>query len=180
MSTNEYMHVKTGFTTITGAAVLFGKTTLHMAPSGLVLIGILAPLMGIVGSLAFPHIQRRLGWSNLRIVIFLALAVSCIPAYGCLGFIPFVKHNLPFGGLTTPGEMFGLAIYFGTYGWGVMSILMDLCWTGFAYGAFQGYARACYAELIPKGEEARWYALFAVTDKVCSYIRFYLPVDQAH
>jgi len=53
-----------------------------------------------------------------------------------------------------------------------MGILMDLFWTGFAYGAFQSYARACYAELIPKGEEARWYALFAVTDKVCSYIHF--------
>ncbi|KIM61007.1 hypothetical protein SCLCIDRAFT_93871, partial [Scleroderma citrinum Foug A] len=142
-----------GFTTITGAAVLFGKTTLHMTPSWLVLIGVLTPLMGIVGSLAFPYIQRRLGWSNLRIVIFLALAVSCIPAYGCLGFIPFVKHNLPFGGLTTPGEMFGLAIYF-----------------GFAYGAFQSYARACYAELIPKGEEARWYALFSVTDKSSSFL----------
>lgn len=24
-------------------------------------------------------------------------------------------------------------------------------------GAFQGYARAFYAELIPPGEEARWY-----------------------
>lgn len=94
-----------------------------MTPSWLVLIGVLTPLMGIFGSLAFPYIQRRLGWSNLRIVIFLALAVSCIPAYGCLGFIPFVKHNLPFGGLTTPGEMFGLAIYFGTYVRGVMSIL---------------------------------------------------------
>ena len=27
---------------------------------------------------------------------------------------------------------------------------------GFAYGAFQSYARAFYAELIPPGEEARW------------------------
>lgn len=34
------------------------------------------------------------------------------------------------------------------------------------YGAFQGYARAFYAELIPPGEEARWYALFSITDKV--------------
>ncbi len=34
------------------------------------------------------------------------------------------------------------------------------------YGAFQGYARAFYSELIPHGEEARWYALFSITDKV--------------
>jgi MFS-type transporter involved in bile tolerance (Atg22 family) len=30
---------------------------------------------------------------------------------------------------------------------------------GFVYGAFQGYARALYAELLPPGEEARWYVL---------------------
>ena len=39
-------------------------------------------------------------------------------------------------------------------------------WTGFAYGAFQSYAQACYAELIPKGEEVWRYALFSVMDKV--------------
>lgn len=37
---------------------------------------------------------------------------------------------------------------------------------GFVYGAFQAYARAFYAELIPRGEEAKWYALFSITDKV--------------
>ena len=37
---------------------------------------------------------------------------------------------------------------------------------GSVYGAFQGYARAFYAEFIPPGEEARWYALFSITDKV--------------
>jgi MFS-type transporter involved in bile tolerance (Atg22 family) len=37
---------------------------------------------------------------------------------------------------------------------------------GFVYGAFQAYARAFYAELIPRGEEAKWYALYSITDKV--------------
>ena len=39
---------------------------------------------------------------------------------------------------------------------------------GSVYGAFQGYARAFYAEFIPPGEEARWYGLFSITDKVSS------------
>lgn len=57
---------------------------------------------------------------------------------------------------------------------------------GFVYGAFQSYARAFYAELLPPGEEARWhvvfphyrvhthsntsdrYGLFSITDKVRS------------
>ena len=40
------------------------------------------------------------------------------------------------------------------------------CIPGSVYGAFQGYARAFYAELLPPGEEARWYGLFSITDKV--------------
>ena len=58
------------------------------------------------------------------------LLVSCIPKDGCLGSIPFVRHNLPFGGLTTPGEMFGLAIYFGTcwqLGCDILYCFLELC-----------------------------------------------------
>ncbi|KAH0835567.1 autophagy-related protein 22-like protein [Lanmaoa asiatica] len=144
-----------GFTTITSTAILFGKTTLHMEPSSLVLIGAITPASGIIGSLVFPALQRRFGWSNLYVLVLLVLIVSCIPAYGCLGFLPFVRR-MQVGGLTTPGEMFGLAVYF-----------------GFAYGAFQSYARASYAELIPPGEEARWYrryGLFSITDKSSSFV----------
>ena len=42
------------------------------------------------------------------------------------------------------------------------------------YGAFQGYARAFYAELIPLGEEARWYGLFSITDKVRKFFLMFL------
>ncbi|KAG6372505.1 autophagy-related protein 22-like protein [Boletus reticuloceps] len=128
-----------GFTTITSTAILFGKTTLHMDNSSLVLIGAITPTAGILGSLFFPALQRRCGWSNLHVLVLLVVLVSCIPAYGCLGFVPFIRR-MRVGGLTTPGEMFGLAVYF-----------------GFAYGAFQSYARACYAEMIPPREAARWY-----------------------
>ena len=54
--------------------------------------------------------------------------------------------------------------------------LLTTC-TGSVYGAFQGYARAFYAELLPPGEEARWYGLFSITDKVpiffpCLFLRY--------
>jgi len=92
------------------------------------------------------------------------LMASAIPLYGCLGFLPIFEgppppentvsvQKLRFGGLTTPEEMFVLAVYF-----------------GFVYGAFQGYARAFYAELIPPGEAARWYGLFSITDKSSSFL----------
>jgi UMF1 family MFS transporter len=74
---------------------------------------------------------------------------------------------------------------------------------GFVYGAFQSYARAFYAELLPPGEEARWqvfynihkaqilirrnrYGLFSITDKVSLGLpvlpywpRYHLPCNQS-
>jgi len=140
-----------GFTTITSTAILFGKTTLHMSPSALILVGVLTPTSGILGSLAWPFLQRRFAWTNLQVIVLLVIMASMIPAYGCLGF--FFQGRTKFGGLTTQEEMFGLAVYF-----------------GLVYGAFQGYARAFYAELLPPGEEARWYGLFSITDKSSSFI----------
>jgi len=142
-----------GFTTITSTAILFGKTTLNMQPSALILIGVLTPTSGILGSLAWPYLQRKFRWSNLKVIVILVLMASAIPAYGCLGFLSVFDKKTRFGGLTTQGEMFALAVYFGS-----------------VYGAFQGYARAFYAELLPPGEEARWYGLFSITDKSSSFL----------
>jgi len=64
-----------------------------------------------------------------------------------------LAFSFRFVGLTTPGEMFGLAVIFGS-----------------VYGAFQGYARAFHGELIPRGEAARWYGLFSITDKSSSFL----------
>ncbi|TFK51344.1 autophagy-type protein 22 [Heliocybe sulcata] len=145
-----------GFSTITSTAILFGKTTLHMPASSLILIGIITPFSGILGSLMVPMLQRRFHFTNLNILVTLVIIASAIPAYGCLGFLPvFNQGRVKFGGLTTPGEMFGLAVYFGS-----------------VYGSFQSYARAFYADLIPPGEEARWwvYGLFSITDKSSSFV----------
>lgn len=92
--------------------MLFGKTTLHMPPSSLIIVGALAPTAGILGSLVWPVIQRRMGWSNLRVLVTLLVLASLVPAYGCLGFLPVFRDTFKFGGLTTAGEMYALAVYF--------------------------------------------------------------------
>ncbi|KIM31048.1 hypothetical protein M408DRAFT_327938 [Serendipita vermifera MAFF 305830] len=140
-----------GFTTITSTAVLFAKTTLMLPPKSLIVIGLLTPMAGIAGSLLWPRLQHAFKLSNKAVLIILVLLASLVPAYGCLGFLPILKGRI--GGLTTAGEMYGLAIYFGSL-----------------YGAFQAYARALFAELIPMGEEARWYGLFSITDKSSSFL----------
>ena len=100
-----------GFTTITSTALLFGKTTLHMSPSALIVVGVLTPLSGIIGSLLWPVIQQKFHWSSLKILVILVVMASMIPVYGCLGF--FTQGQFRFGGLTTQEEMFVLAVYFG-------------------------------------------------------------------
>lgn len=141
-----------GFTTITSTAVLFAKTTLLLPPKSLIIVGLLTPSAGIAGSLLWPKLQHTFQLSNKSVLVTLVLLASLVPAYGCLGFFKFFKDK-PVGGLKTAEELYVLAVYFGSL-----------------YGAFQAYARAVFAELIPMGEEARWYGLFSITDKSSSFL----------
>lgn len=152
-----------GFTTITSTAVLFAKTTLHMPASSLILIGVLVPSAGILGSLLWPRLQRRLAWTNLHALTLLVVLAALIPLYGCLGFLwGVIGWKVRFGGLTSPEEMFVIAIYFGEIFEHILfgnleGRLCSSAVSGSLYGAFQSYARTVFAELIPPGEEARWY-----------------------
>lgn len=42
--------------------------------------------------------------------------------------------------------------------------------SGALYGALQAYSRTVYASLIPPREEARFFALYSITDKSSSFI----------
>lgn len=111
--TSDQFQCGLGFTTITSTAMLFAKTSLNMPATSLVIIGIITPLAGIIGSLVWPVLQRCLGWSNLRVLVTLVCLASFLPAYGCLGFLSvFREGRVRFGGLTTPAEMYALAVYF--------------------------------------------------------------------
>ncbi|KAH7103504.1 autophagy-related protein 22-like protein [Auriculariales sp. MPI-PUGE-AT-0066] len=123
------------------------ETTLHLPASALVGVGVLVPLTGILGSLIWPRIQRAAGWTNLRCMLILVLLASLIPLYGCLGFLS-VFHRSPKHG-------------------GYIRLRNAL---GSIYGAFQSYARAVFSEIIPRGEEARWFSLYSITDKSSSFL----------
>ena len=88
--------------------------------------------------------------AHVRVLILLIIAASVILLYGVIGL--FAPRGTRWG-LRVPVEIFVLAVYFGGL-----------------YGAFQSYARVLYAEIIPPGEEARWYGLFCIMDKVCTCI----------
>ncbi|KZV83756.1 MFS general substrate transporter [Exidia glandulosa HHB12029] len=142
-----------GLTTITATAILFAKTTLHMPSTSLIALGALVPLAGICGTLLWPIIQRRfLHWSTKTMIVLLCSLASLLPLYGSIG-IPLERKGVHGGGLTASGEMYGAAVFF-----------------GLLYGAFQSYARALFGEIIPPSEEARWFALYSITDKSSSFV----------
>ena len=118
----------------------------------LLAITVLSPLAGALGSMSSPYIQKQLKWSNHRSLVAIVLAGLFVPFYGLLGFLPFFK-SIGFGGFTTAEEMFGFAIYFGAI-----------------YGAFQSYARTVFSGLIPPGQEAHWFSIYAISSKSTSFI----------
>lgn len=94
-----------------------------MPSTSLIIIGGISPAAGILGAILWPVAQRRMDLSNLHALVVLIGLAAIIPAYGCLGFLPIFKGDatvsataLRFGGLTTPGEMYVLAVYFGASG----------------------------------------------------------------
>jgi UMF1 family MFS transporter len=96
-----------GFHTTTYTAILYASSTLGMSPSKIILIGILVQLAAVFSSILAPRVQKRLGYSNQRLLLHIVLFAEAIPLYACLGLV------LPFGGLRTEGEMYVAATYFG-------------------------------------------------------------------
>ena len=114
-----------------------------MAPSNLALINVIVIAFGILGALLWP----LLSLPPTKTILLASTLFLLIPLYALLGFLPAVQ-NLGVGGLQQAWEMYPLgAVY------------------GLVLGGLSSYCRALYAELLPPGSEAAFYALYAVTDK---------------
>ncbi|KAJ5605869.1 hypothetical protein N7510_008650 [Penicillium lagena] len=135
-----------GIATVSGTAVLFAKTQLHMRPAALGLINVIVMLAGVFGAFSWGYLSRLLNLRASQTIIACILLFELIPIYGLLGFIPAVQRA-GFG-LQRPWEMYPLgAVY------------------GLVMGGLSSYCRSFFGELIPPGYEAAFYALFAITDK---------------
>lgn len=133
--------------TVSGTAVLFAKTELHMPPAALALISLVGTLTGVVGAFSWSKVSHWLKLRPSRTIIACICLFEIIPLYGLLGYIPVVQRFGTFG-LQQPWEMYPVA---GIY--------------GFVLGGLSSYCRSLFGELIPPGSEAAFYALYAITDK---------------
>ncbi|KAF2250737.1 hypothetical protein BU26DRAFT_562699 [Trematosphaeria pertusa] len=138
--------------TVSGTAILFAKTELHMATELIALTSITATVSGIVGAFTWPIVSRKLGLQPRQTIIACIVLFEMIPLYGLLEYIPAIRR-LGVIGLQQTWEIFPLAIVHGVVSGGLSS-----------------YCRSFYAVLIPPRHEAAFYALYAFTDKGSSVI----------
>lgn len=148
-----YFLFSDGCNTIGQVAVIFAKSVLKAKNEVLITCTILAPCSGVAGNFFFFYLQRKLRMSSKNMLLVILGGIVALTAYaGC--------------GIFTAA--FGLHHLWELY---LMSSLY-----GFLMGAMQSFSRVIYGEMIPPGEEAEFFSLYAITDKGGSWIG---PVIQA-
>ncbi|KAL4958353.1 autophagy-related protein 22-like protein [Aspergillus filifer] len=138
--------------TVSGTAILFARTELHLSTVSVGLLSITATLSGMAGAFLWPVIARRFSLSSTHTILLCVALFEIIPLYGMLAYIPFIR-NWGVLGLQQPWEIFPLGIIHGIVSGGLAS-----------------YCRSLFGELIPPGSEAAFYALYAATDKGSSFV----------
>lgn len=136
-----------GIATVSGTAVLFGKTELGMTPAQLAMINVVVTIFGIAGAFLWSKVSRLFDLPPARTIVACICIFELIPLYALIGYVPTIK-NLGVFGLQQPWEMYLLGAVYGV-----------------VLGGLSSYCRSLYGELIPPGSEAAFYALYAITDK---------------
>ncbi|CAG7927773.1 unnamed protein product [Penicillium olsonii] len=138
--------------TVSGTAILFARTELKLSTPLVGLLSITATVSGMAGAFLWPRVSRHFGLQSNHTIIVCIVLFEIVPLYGLLAYVPFIK-NWGVIGLQQPWEIFPLAIVHGVVSGGLAS-----------------YCRSFFGLLIPPGNEAAFYALYAATDKGSSFI----------
>ncbi|KAF8939544.1 Autophagy protein 22 [Dissophora ornata] len=104
----SWFFLSDGYTSIANVALLFAKTSLQLPQTYLILLSLEVPICALIGTLAFPKLQRALDYNQKQMVLLLLTMLVMVPVYGTLGLIlPFWPH------LSSARELFAVAAYFG-------------------------------------------------------------------
>jgi UMF1 family MFS transporter len=138
--------------TVSGTAILFARTELRMGTVAIALLSITVTISGILGAFLWPTISQRFALRTNRTIVACIMLMEIIPLYGLTGYIPIVR-SWGVGGLQQAWEIYPLGIIH-----------------GFVMGGLSSYCRSVFGLLIPPGNEAAFYSLYAITDKGSSAI----------
>jgi UMF1 family MFS transporter len=143
-----YFFFSDGYNTMGSAAILIAKQSLDVGLTELTVCALIAPICALVGTFACFFAQKMLKASNKAMLLGILCVLGAIPLYCAVGLIPASPV-----GLRQPWEIYAItAVY------------------GFFIGAVQSFARCLFADLIPAGEEAEFFSLYAVTDKGSAFL----------
>lgn len=137
-----------GCNTIATTAVIFADGVLKAKKETLIICSLIAPICGLLGAFFFFKFQQ---WTRLSSKKMLLLILSIIGGLAIYCFIG-IFEQLPFG-FKSEIEMYPICIIY-----------------GFMMGAMQSYSRVLFAEMIPPGCEAEFFALYSITDKGAAWV----------
>ncbi|OJJ46034.1 hypothetical protein ASPZODRAFT_152274 [Penicilliopsis zonata CBS 506.65] len=138
--------------TVSGTAILFARTELKMSTEAVAMLSITAMVSGMAGAFLWPIISRRFNLQSNHTIMACIALFELIPIYGMMGYVPLFKRWGVIG-LQQPWEIYPLGFIH-----------------GFVSGGLNSYCRSFFGQLIPPGNEAAFYALYAVTDKGSSVV----------
>jgi UMF1 family MFS transporter len=141
-----------GVATVSGTAILFARTELHMGTVAVAALSITSTTSAIAGAFTWPLIQHRLALPTNHLIMYCLGIMEIIPLYGLLGYLPFIRA-WGVGGLQQAWEIYPLAVVH-----------------GFVMGGLSSYCRSFFGLLVPPRAEAAFFALYAVTDKGSSAV----------
>ncbi|KAJ3319310.1 Autophagy protein 22 [Boothiomyces sp. JEL0866] len=137
------------FSTCTSVAILYGQVQLGASTTILLISGIICPLVAGIGNFVWLHVQKKFRWTTKKVLLVQASMFSLLPLYGLVGFF-------------TPRGSFGLQ--------SVIEIPILAAYLGFILGATQSTCRVFFSELLPRGHESEFFALYELTDKGSSWV----------
>ncbi|KAI9339911.1 vacuole effluxer Atg22 like-domain-containing protein [Obelidium mucronatum] len=132
--------------TVGSTTILFATNELGFKSTEILILAIVAPLTAGGGNYLWLLIQRKFNYSTKHMLMMLVSLAIILPMYGMMGFF------LPFG-LKAKWELFPAGIFY-----------------GMLLGGIQSFARVLFSELIPRGHEGEFFALYAITDKGSAWI----------
>ena len=132
-----------GLGTLIGCAVLIGRDMLNMSNSQLAIVILEVYVIGTFGTFLFLKMEKLFNISSKRMLSMHLLCLGLLPIYPLIGLIP--------------GATFGLTSITEIWIWAFL--------VSIHFGSVQCFMRSVFAQLIPIGQEAEFFALYEVTDK---------------
>ncbi|KAL7746095.1 Autophagy protein 22 [Sorochytrium milnesiophthora] len=136
-----------GSNTITQVAILYGKTSLKLGNTELIIIAIVIPFSCGVGNMIWLRLAQRFHWTTHKTLLILLSLLFVIPLYGTLSlWLPLLRTKI---------EVYILAI-----------------WFGLVLGSWQSYSRVMMSDMgrIPRGFESEFFSLYEITNKGSSWL----------